>query len=265
LKEAIPFHEQGRQEFLEQTGIDIERDIDYVVAAATTGSQPTSPLVVARGRFNDTQLESLAREHGGTVEDYKGKRLVLVTDKPADPTDPLRATVAEACPHMALAFLERGLVHVGDATAVRTLIDAQLAAHSVTSNNEMMELVADIGSGNNPWAVGRFDLITSQAKLPAEISSHLPPVKWFAAAGHINGGLSGSVRVEAKDDESADLLRKQLTSLPACGPLRAQTDPKAKMLVDSLQMTGSGRAVGLSFTVPAEILEMIPKKVGAHH
>src|SRR5262249_43734342 len=112
LKEAIPFHEQGRQEFLEKTGIDVEREIDYVVAAATTGSQPTSPLVVARGRFNDTQLESLAREHGGAVEDYKGKRLVLVTDKPADPTDPVGAAVAEAGHHMALAFLEPGLVAV---------------------------------------------------------------------------------------------------------------------------------------------------------
>ena len=48
----------------------------------------------------------------------------------------------------------------------------------------------------------------------------------------------------------------------AFGQMQAQSDPKAKMLVDSLQMTGSGKTVGLSFTVPAEILEMIPKKVG---
>jgi len=265
LKQSIPFPEQGQKEFQEQTGIDIERDIDYVVAAATPGSQPTSPLVVARGRFNDTQLESLAREHGGTIEEYKGKRLILVSDKPSEPADPGAAIIEHAKQHIALAFLEPGLIAVGDSTAVKNAIDAQLSAHSVTGNNEMMELVSEIGANNNAWAVGRFDLISSQAKLPAEIVSHLPPIKWFAAAGHINGGISGSVRVEARDDESAELLRKQVTGLLAFGQMQAQSDPKAKMLVDSLQLTGSGRTVGLSFTVPSEILELLPKKVGAAH
>src|SRR4051812_4286210 len=87
LKAVMP-EEKGQQEFQAQTGIDIERDIDYVVAAMTSvpsvassdgaGMVATQPggLVVARGRFNTTQLETLAREHGGVVEEYKGKRLV---------------------------------------------------------------------------------------------------------------------------------------------------------------------------------------------
>ena len=37
LKEAMPMHEQGQREFQTQTGIDIEHDIDYVVASLTTG------------------------------------------------------------------------------------------------------------------------------------------------------------------------------------------------------------------------------------
>src|SRR4030095_2577254 len=35
IKQLMP-NERGQQEFQEQTGIDIERDIDYVVAAMTT-------------------------------------------------------------------------------------------------------------------------------------------------------------------------------------------------------------------------------------
>src|SRR5215218_2435852 len=67
LKVVMP-QEQGQKEFQAQTGIDIERDIDYVVAAAQTlgaagvHADP-SGLVVARGRFNITQLEALARAH----------------------------------------------------------------------------------------------------------------------------------------------------------------------------------------------------------
>ena len=60
LKLVLP-QEQGQKEFQEQTGIDIERDIDYVVAAMTpsdAGVKDPNGLVVARGRFNTTQLET---------------------------------------------------------------------------------------------------------------------------------------------------------------------------------------------------------------
>lgn len=264
LKQAMPMQEQGQQEFQQQTGIDIERDIDYVVASM---SQPTVPaaeggLVVARGRFNDTQLEGLAREHGGTVEDYKGKRLVVAPTNQMvhEPTGTV--TMPSQHKNLVLAFLEPGLIAFGDATAVKSAIDAQLTSHSITSNDEMMRLVGDIGATNNAWAVGRFDVIASQAKLPEQISRQIPAVKWFAVAGHVNGGLSGTLRAEARDDQAAENLRDVVRGFLALARLQTQTDPRTAGLVDSLQMSGSGKTVSLSFSVPAEILQLIPKAPG---
>ena len=77
LKTVIPLHDQkGQEEFQRQTGIDIERDIEYVIAAVSANGTSPAPLVVARGLFNDTQLESIARQHGGVFEGYRGKRMV---------------------------------------------------------------------------------------------------------------------------------------------------------------------------------------------
>jgi hypothetical protein len=253
LREALPMPEEGQKEFQAQTGIDIERDIDYVVAALASGSQQARPLVVARGRFNDTQLEGLIRQHGGTVEDYKGKRLVLA------PTGDHGNHPGLATDKIVLAFLEPGLVAFGDGAAVRTAIDAQLTSHSITSNNEMMELVTDIGRNNNAWAVGRFDVLAAQARLPEQIATRLPAVKWFAAAGHVNGGVSGSLRAEARDEASAENLRDVVRGALALARMQSQADPRTAGLIDSLQLTGSGKTVALSFSVPAEILEMIPK------
>jgi hypothetical protein len=254
LKQVMPMHEQGQQEFQAHTGIDIEHDIDYIVASLSTGTEKPAPVVVARGRFNDTQLEGLIREHGGTVEEYKGKRLV-VCPAAAHNDMPVQAG------NITLAFLEPGLVAIGDSTAVKTAIDAQLSAHSVTSNNEMMELVRDIGSANNAWAVGRFDVLAAQAKLPEQVSARLPQIKWFAAAGHVNGGLSGSLRAEARDDQSAENLRDVVRGFLGLARLQAQADPRTAALVESLQLTGTGKTVALAFTVPAELLQMIPKAV----
>jgi hypothetical protein len=253
LKEALPLHdERGQQEFQAQTGIDIEKDIDYVVASLTAGSEKPAPLVVARGRFNDTQLEAVIREHGGTVEEYKGKRLIVCPTGEHDGAPIQTGSVT-------LAFLEPGLVAIGESSAVKTSIDAQLAAHSVTSNNEMMELVADISSGNNAWAVGRFDVLASHANLPEQVSSRLPQIKWFAAAGHVNGGLSGSFRAEARDDQSAENLRDVVRGFLGLARLQAQADPRSAAMVESLQLSGTGKTVALSFTVPADVLQMIPK------
>jgi hypothetical protein len=257
LKLVLP-QEQGQKEFAEQTGIDIERDIDYVVAAMTsseTGVKDPNGLVVARGRFNSTQLETLAREHGGVVEEYKGKRLVKASPSHDD-------TGTGRHPHpMMLAFLEPGLVGIGSEAAIKSAIDAQLSSKSITSNNEMMELISDIDHGNNAWAVGRFDAIANQAKLPAEFASKLPAIKNFAVMTNINGGVTGSFRAETKDDASADNLRQVVQGLLALG--RMTNDPKATALINSLQLSGTGKTVRLAFSVPAELLEMIPtQKVG---
>ena len=254
LKQVMP-QETGQKEFEQQTGIDIERDIDYVVAAMTAAEpQNANGLVVARGRFNTTQLETLAREHGGVVEDYKGKRLIKASGMNVERTDiPQPPKLAH---NVMVAFLEPGLVGIGSEVAVKGAIDAQLTAHSITSNNEMMELIADIDSGNNAWAVGRVDAIANQTKLPAEIAGKLPEVKTFAVMTHIDGGVTGSLRAEARDDQSAENLRQVVQGLLALG--RMQTDPKATALLNSLQLSGTGTTVKLSFAVPSEVLDMIP-------
>ena len=273
MKQALP-DERGQQEFQEQTGIDIERDIDYVVAAMTTvpsvGQPPAGTamaarqpggLVVARGRFNTTQLETLVREHGGVVEEYKGKRLVKASEQ--NRTNPDGTTVNRPAHTVCLAFLEPGLVGIGSEEAIKSAIDAQLSAHSITSNNEMMELVSDIDNGNNAWAVGRFDAIANQAHLPAEVASRIPAVKTFAVMTHIDGGISGTLRAETRDDQSAENLRQVMQGLLALG--RMQNDPKATAIVNSLQLSGTGHTVNLSFAVPSEVFDMLGtmKKDGA--
>ena len=260
LKQVMP-QEQGQKEFQAQTGIDIEKDIDYVVAAATSfgsvDSHEPNGLVVARGRFNAAQLETLVREHGGVVEEYKGKRLIKATDveKSEEATIEGTTVAARRSHTIVLAFLEPGLVGIGSEAAIKNSIDAQLTAHSITSNNEMMELISDIDAGNNAWAVGRFDAIANQAHLPAEIATKLPAVKTFAVMTHIDGGITGMLRAETKDDESANNLRQVVQGLMALG--RMTNDPKATALMNSLQLSGSGKTVALSFAVPSELLDLI--------
>src|ERR1700689_373730 len=54
-----------------RTGINLDTDIDHVVAAMSprTGDASTDrPLLIARGRFNEVKIEGLMRDQGARIE-----------------------------------------------------------------------------------------------------------------------------------------------------------------------------------------------------
>lgn len=241
--------EDGQAEFQKQTGIDIEHDIDRVVAfmepvEGAESADGYSGMVLATGRFDQGRLEALAREHGGTVEDYGGKRLIS------------KAGVAEGNQKsMTVAFLDAGVVAVGETAVIKRAIDRK-GASSVTDNAELMTLVNDIDD-SNAWAVGRFDALMSRAKLPEGVASQIPAVKLFSASGHINGGLSAVIRAETRDDQAAQNLRDVVQGFLALAKLQSNQQPALQALVNSLQLSGTGKTVALSFQVPSQVIDSL--------
>jgi len=258
VHELLPDKDRGSEEFQKLTGIDIEHDIDHVVACVIAKEGHDGGLVVARGRFNTTQLETLARDHGGVVEEYQGKRLVLIhhSGKTASATT---SETPEEQHAGALAFMEPGLVAIGDEASIKRAIDAAKSGQSITGNDELMKLMGQVENGASAWAVGRIDTLTSRAKLPPEVSQKIPPVKWFAATGRINGGISGTIRVEATNEEAAKNLRDVITGFFALARMQAGSNPNMQAALQALQLSGTGTEVIVSFSVPIELIDTIAK------
>ncbi len=240
-----------RDEFEQKTGINIEQDIDTVVAVVmpraegqTTWRPDASVVVVARGRFEQSRLEALALEHGGKVDEYRGKRLLTHQDGTTGYND------------FALAFLDADLVAVGNYASVTAAIDANGGANIVSANNELMAHINQL-EASSAWAVGRFDAIAKEANLPSEISSQIPAIQWFSAATHINGGVSGVLSAEARDEESANNLRDVVRGLLGLVKMQADARPELKAMVDSLQLAGDGKTVSLAFSIPNEVLDVL--------
>ena len=163
---------------------------------------------------------------------------------------------------MAVGFVDADLVAFGSYTAVKRAIDAG-AGNNVMSNTELMRQINDL-EGNNAWAVGRFDAIARTAHLPAELQAHLPKIQWFSAAGHVNGGVSGVFKAEATDEESAQNMRDMLRGLLALAKMQAGDRPEIKTVVDSLQLTGDGKNVALSFSLPGELFDALEALAKEH-
>ncbi|HEX6214213.1 MAG TPA: hypothetical protein VFZ38_05310 [Vicinamibacterales bacterium] len=251
FKDIEPTQDQ-KNEFEEKTGLNLERDVDSVVAAVMPkdgmANNPAGAfLILARATYNADRLEKLAIEHGAQATDYQGKRILTHHETNA------AGNVSE---DMAFGFVEADLVAFGSLTAVKASIDARRENRNVVSNNEMMKLVNEIENAN-AWAVGRFDAIADKAGFPEEIRAAMPSISWFSAAGHVNGGVSGRFKAEAKDEATAKNLRDLMGGFLAMARMQATSQPALQQLADSLIISGDGNTVALSFEIPTEVLDVL--------
>jgi hypothetical protein len=244
LLPGLPQPGQGHREFQERTGINIETDIDRVIAALAPagGAQAFgSGLVLARGRFDEVKIEALMREHGASVEEYQGRRLLLASG---------------TAPHnLSVAFVEPGLVALGRTDLIRSAIRLG-AGEALTANDEMMRLVRDVDDGH-AWVAGRFDALRAQGNLPQEIVNQLPPITWFTASGHVNGGIRGVFRAETTTEDAANGLRDVARGFLALAKLQSNVHPELRTALDALQLGGTGRTVVLSFDLPSQVFDLL--------
>jgi hypothetical protein len=241
--------DNDKNQFEEKTGLNLETDVDSVVAAVfpkdgMANNPAGSFLILARARYQAARLEALAVEHGAQVSDYQGKRLITHLDDDGKGEE------------MAFGFIESDLVAFGSLTTVKASIDARASNRNVVSNNDMMKLVNEIDNAN-AWAVGRFDAIAEKAGLPAEIASAMPAISWFSAAGHVNGGISGTFKAEAKDEATAKNLRDLMGGFLAMAKMQAANKPGMQQLADSLVLSGDGKTVALAFSISSEVIDVL--------
>ena len=244
IRQIIP-DDVGQTELEEQLGLNIERDIDHVVAFLAPGPDEGRPagLVLFRGRFDRTRLEAMARGGGATVSEYGGTRIVSID--------------AGDVGALAMAFMEPGLVAVGDLGTVQQAIDRGSAGADIESNEQMMALLDRVEGGSNAWAVGRFGDLSSLGFLPDAVSVQLPAVTGFAVSGRVNGGLSGSITIEGRDEAAGQNLRDVFRGFLAIAQMQTSDRPELEAMLSSLRLSGTGTLATFAFRLPSEALDFI--------
>src|SRR5262245_2276232 len=253
VRSLVPMKEDGQQQFQNQTGIDIESDIDRVVFAVSPShdstTRPGSVIVLARGRFDQVKIEALMREHGATVEQYKDSRVIVSPEHQGSA--------------VSVSFLEPGLAAIGTTNLIHSAVDLKAGGSNITTNDEVMRFIRDLDSGN-AWAVGRFDILASQTMLPAQVSQQLPAIQWFSANTYVDSGIRGTVRAEARDEEAGNALRDVVRGVMSLVKLQGSSQPGLATVMQSLELGGTGKTVTLSFDIPPSLLATLASLKQAH-
>jgi len=233
----------GADEFQAETGINLQTDVNRIVAAVSGKPDPSNPasarpLLLARGLFDTGRIEAAIRAKGGTVEEYQKQRLITFQNE------------------FALSFVEPDLAIVGTPAAVRRAIDTKASGNNVTRNAALMRMVNEFDAGN-AWAVAHVEAVASGNVIPEELRQQLPPVTWFAVNGRIDDGVRAVVRAETRDEAAANNLRDVIRGLVALGRMQASQHPQLAELVNSLELGGQGTTVSVGLTVSPALIDLL--------
>jgi hypothetical protein len=251
LREVMPTGAE-KDRMLAETGIDIERDIDSVVAGLS-GADSSGALVLLRGRFDRNRIEALALQHGMRQEQYGGNALLVGT-----PVAPGAEGSVPGTHVPSIAFLGEGLLAIGEASGVRRAIDVAASGDGVTGNSEMMRFINTVQGTGNAWMVGRADQVANQPQMPEMVRSQMQGLQWLSVSADIDRDVTGMIRGEARDDQSAQQMRTMLAGALAAARMFGEQDARAAAALNAVQASGTGRNVELSFQLPASLLEFVP-------
>src|SRR5579871_6891826 len=116
------------------TGFDPSRDLHELLIASNAVPGGKSGLILARGAFDPTRIQTAAQSGGGTATTYKGVTVIL---------DPKQIN--------AVAFLDPTLAVAGDVASVRGAIDRQTAPAPLSA--ALLVQVNQWSGSEDAWAI----------------------------------------------------------------------------------------------------------------
>ena len=233
------------QEIAALTGFDPTRDVHELLVSSNAAPGVKGGLLLARGNFDATRIQTAAQAAGGLLETYKGFTLL---------EDPKRMN--------GVAFLDPTLAVAGDIASVKGAIDRQtLPAPLPTS---VMLQVNQWSGSQDAWFIADVPPATLHPQTPVPpnpaVQNALQTVQ--QAAGGIKFGGQVVLTSQAQTDtaQNATSLQGVVQFLASLAQMQAQQkNPQLAPILSSLVVTTSGNLVNLSLTVPESVAEQVVK------
>jgi hypothetical protein len=267
---------RGRKDMSQFAGLDLEKQVSHVVAylesmdtASPSPLRATRAMILARGTFEPSAIEQFIREHGGTIEDYRGKRLGMHRPEPrGDRSDGRDQGGKPDLPpqEMAVGFVQPGLIALGQADLVKRVLDlasdrAAERGPDITTNTDVMNLITD-ASGSTAWVVGRFDAVSRRIGIPTSLTRQVPPLRLVSARAAINGGVKATITAETADQAAAEQVRDVVRGFISLMRLQAGAKPALQSTLKSIELAAADRTVQLSFAMTSEAIRAIAPQPG---
>lgn len=242
------------QEFVQKTGIDLQKDV-YMVVGAVYGSfddKESQPLFIGSLKYDKAKLLSVLKEKGTITaeEPYGGRTLYALKDK-------------DSSKDMRLVFLNDASIAAGSPLAVKKTVDlAAKKGKSVLKTPSMMKYVDKLDKKSMFWlAVGsipsKVKEQTAGGMMPVDLSQ---AEAFTAVADFKNKTLSGELRLISQNEAGNKQIADMLNGLKALGAMGAAKEPEVGELLNGIQLSSAVDHVKLTFSISEALMDKLGAK-----
>ncbi len=240
------------QRLRDETGLDLERDVDQAVfAGSRPGDGAEHMLVHVSGRFDRYALgRSIEKKGRATWRSVAGNTLYLLSESKGSGG--------------ALAFLGDHAVVLGSRADVEALLEGRGGRRS-----PLLDVAADVPSSAAFWLAADGELARSMSPggsspapgQPAGPGAFaLPPLRSILVSGDLDPQLRLEVRAEAMDEAAARNLADAVRGLVALASMQAAQRPGLQKLASGIQVASQGTRATLKVAIPWELLDELDQK-----
>ena len=229
IRRTVPIPDNGQQEFENQTGINIETDIDRVVACLAPPRRRTprcrSPAWSSRAagstKRQDRSADALARSAGRKLQGRAADRRRRISTPVDGRSGPLR----RACRWRYRAGPGRRRQHARSCAAQST---SRRAAATTSRERRGDERVKTFECGNTPGPSGGSTRCTARRSFRPVSRARFRRSRGSRRPARIDSGVAGTFRADARDDESATSLRDMFRGIIAFARLQTNAHPEIR-------------------------------------
>jgi len=265
-------HDPDYEDFIQQSGVDFERDLSEVAVAihlpsaaaaiaAPTGTPPAPPEVrfswIFKGSFDRNHLGAYLRKISRSTEIYAGKEIFTV---------PIETRLVRV---VVLGSDRVAVSNVDGPEIIHQIVDRASTWRFLPAGPALVrEHYKDVPFGSLAWAIGKYSssATSSGLSLPGGIDVALPAQTTWVASLRYAGAIELKAQALTPTEEDArkvadtlgtllGIFRSLQSNIGTEGP-----DADVKSFFDSLQVTQEGNRAVLSATVPIGFIKKMARQ-----
>jgi len=258
VEKAIKENENPKkyQEFIQETGIDPQKDLYFFVAGMTGlagGEKAQEGVVIVNLKYNKDQLLAMVKKERGelTEADYNGIKIYQAAQ--TDEKKPFSG-----------AFLDDSNIILGTDAAVKKVIDvSQKKAENIWKNEPLSALMKGTNKAAMVW--GAFEVPAGALQ---QAASHNPMLNIFADIKSIllsfdykDNSLLAEIKAMSPDEKKNKEMADALNGFKALGAGAASKEPQVGELLNRIEITAAPDFVKISANIPEDIIKSLSEKM----
>jgi len=234
-------------EFIEKTGVDPRRDLDYVVAGGRSlGGGKGSGALIAIGRFNRDAITTFINSRTVPITvDYNGAKVYMIPEKSGGELE------------KGIAFLRDGEIGLGDLESLKAILDVSAGKPGITANETLAPLLGQLDPRAMFWFAGDAADLLARSPIPSPIGEKIAAIQSVFGTLNLTDAVSGRITANARDEESATKLADVVKGFIALGQLAGEQNAELAELMKGIGVVQDKHRIHLSVNFPADILERL--------